>query len=648
MEYITVKDQKVKKITNDDKTVIANKIVSDYKTYDNARTSQLEQAVKLKKEIFFKNMVGTSKDKEKAWKSTMKLCKIFMYYQVLKAFIWKNVYSNTNSMFDVSGESFEADDNSNKQKTALVDILEKMKYSNTCDKIIDYSLTYGELISFVTWKKHSEEYRRPISFFDAVSDPVKIPKILEAKSKGQNFFIDERIDYDNPYISAVNPANFVYDTTQDENFETAPKIYRTWRTPYDIINNKYFEITKECKEYLLNLVKDEPNSSNLGNQDNENLSDKHDNGSTIEVLEHWGDLTLKDGTTLKNWYAVCVAGKFLVAFEKNPFVINPFTYGCYIKDPDTKRGISPLYSVYDISNTQEDYLRRTMNLQALTENPPILAGKGFFGDDPDDVELYPGKILEYDANMYQQVPVQPMEFNATVFSNDMEYIDGIMSEISGIFPNMAGQTENDRTTATEISTKVEGQLTRLKMIIDVINNYLILPDVEKVAKLKSNFTFGNETVFINNENQPEDVTITDEIRQGEYRYTYADRSATSERLNYADMIAQSIQMFLKAGLPANVEEVFLWYMEQKGVENPERFIINQNMIDPQVQQVLMQNPQLAPIIQEMQNRVQMAKQGQDLPDDIDTPTQQETPQNDQSEAMQNPSASLPGRNLLNE
>ena len=250
--------------------------------------------------------------------------------------------------------------------------------------------------------------------------------------------------------------------------------------------------------------------------------------------------------------------------------------------------------------------------------------------------------------MYQQVPVKPMEFNATVFSNDMEYIDGIMSEISGIFPNMAGQSENDRTTATEISTKVEGQLTRLKMIIDVINNYLILPDVEKVAKLKSNFTFGNETVFINNENQPEDVTITDEIRQGEYRYTYADRSATSERLNYADMIAQSIQMFLKAGLPANVEEVFLWYMEQKGVENPERFIINQNMIDPQVQQVLMQNPQLAPIIQEMQNRVQMAKQGQDLPDDIDTPTQQETPQNDQSEAMQNPSASLPGRNLLNE
>lgn len=647
MEYITVKDQKTKKLNEDDKLEITNKIVSDFKTYDDSRNIQIEQAKKLKKEIFFKNRINVSQDKKKSWKSSLKLRKIFMYNQILKAFIWKNVYSNTNSMFDVSGESIEADDNSNKQKTMLVDILEKMKYSNTCDKIIDYSLIYGELISFCTWKKKTEEYRRPITFFETISDPKKLPKILEAKKNGQNFYIDEKVIYDNPYISYVNPANFVFDSSQYDNFDNAPKIYKTWRTPYDIINNKYFEITKECKEYLLKLAKTEPDTADLSNQDNDELSEERDNGSTVEVLEHWGDITLKDGTTLKNWYAVCVAGKFLVAFEKNPFVINPFTFGCYIQDPDTKRGISPLFSVYDIADTQEDYLRRTMNMQALTENPPILAGKGFFGNDPDDVELYPGKIIEYDANMYTSVPVQPLEFNNNVFSNDMEYIDGIMSEISGIFPNMAGQSENDRTTATEISTKVEGQLTRLKMIIDVINNYLILPDVEKVAKLKSNFTFGNEKVFINNENVPEDVTITDEVRQGEYRYTYSDRSATSERLNYADMIAQSIQMFLKAGLPANVEEVFLWYMEQKGVENPERFIMNQNTIDPMVQQALLQNPQLAPVIQEMQNRVQASKQGEKLPEDSEVPEPVQTPQNDGSTALQNPSANLQGRNLLN-
>ena len=33
---------------------------------------------------------------EKQWKSIVKLHKIFMYSQILKAFIWKNIYANTN------------------------------------------------------------------------------------------------------------------------------------------------------------------------------------------------------------------------------------------------------------------------------------------------------------------------------------------------------------------------------------------------------------------------------------------------------------------------------------------------------------------------------------------------------------------------
>jgi hypothetical protein len=226
-----------------------------------------------------------------------------------------------------------------------------------------------------------------------------------------------------------------------------------------------------------------------------------------------------------------------------------------------------------------------------------------------------------------------------------------MSEVSGIFPNMAGASESDRTTATEVSTKVEGQLTRLKMSLDMINQNCILPIVKNIAKLKANFTFGDEQVFINNQNQPENVTITDQIRQAEYRYTYSDRSATSERFNYADMVAQAIQMFVKSGLPANLEEIFTWYMEQKGVENPERFIQNINVIDPQVQQALIQNPQLAPIIQMMTEQVQALKAGKKPPHDTNTQEDTETPlkspelpapEEDFAELKQ-----LPGRNLMN-
>ena len=71
------------------------------------------------------------------------MCKLFMFYQTFKAFIWKNTYSGINSMFDVSGESLESDNNSNKQKAMLVDIFEKMDYSHICDIVIDNALLYG-------------------------------------------------------------------------------------------------------------------------------------------------------------------------------------------------------------------------------------------------------------------------------------------------------------------------------------------------------------------------------------------------------------------------------------------------------------------------------------------------------------------------
>ena len=643
MEYIVQKTQKVKKLSQEDKDSLAKKIVDDFTTYDNGRASQLDKANKLMAEIFFKNVAKQETDKNKQWKSTLKMCKLFMYYQILKAFIWKNTYANTNSMFDVSGENLEADNNSNKQKTMLVDCLEKMEYAKTYDKIIDRSLIYGELISFTTWRKHTEEYRRPISFFDGIKEPSKMLKILAAKSKGEQFYIDERVDYDNPYIYDVDPANFVFDTTQDRDWDTCPKINRTWRTPDDIINNKYFEVSKEVADNLREMVKSGTSEKDLSNQRTVFTKDEHINGTTVEMLEHWGDLTMPDGTVLKNWYAVVVGGKHLVCFEKNPFVINPFTFGAYVIDPDTKRGLSPLYSILDISSTQEDLLRRTMNLQALSENPPVLAAKNFFGKDPDDIEVYPGKIIEYDPQLYTDAAVKPMEFNATVFASDMEYLDDLMSETSGVFPNMAGASESDRTTATEISTKVEGQLTRLKMLLDVINQYLILANVKIVAKLKANFTFGDEQVFVNNDNQPQNVIIDDSIRQADYRYTYADRSATSERFNFVDMVAQAVQMFVKSGLQLNINEFFTWFMEQKGVENPERFLQIEQFLSPEVQQALMNDQTLAPVIAEMEKRVAMAKEGKELPEDNveQLPVQEEEPQE-----LPDKLNSLPGRNLL--
>lgn len=645
MEFIIEKEQKEHKLSGNEKRVIAQKIVDDFETYDRARSEQLEKAKKVSSEIFFRNPIPEHKEKNKKWKSKVKMFKIFMYSQILKAFIWKNTYANNNSMFDVSGENLQADNDSNKEKVMLVDCMEKMEYSKALDKIIDKSLIYGELISFNTWRKKSEEYRRPISFFEGLQKPANLVKMLKAKAKGEEFYVDERVIYNNPYTYDVNPANFVFDASQYEDFDNCPKIYKTWKTPDYIINNKFFTVSKDIAEDLKNMVKDGANDSDLSNQENINEQDVHTNGTTVEMLEHWGDLTLKDGTVLKNWYAVVVAGKYLVQFEKNPLIINPFTFGAYILDENTKRGISPLYAIYELAMTQEELLRRTIDLQKLQENPPNFVGKGFFGPNVKDIEVYPGKLLEYDPQIYTTIPITPMKFDSNVFQIDLQYIDDLMSEISGIFPNMAGASESERTTATEISTKVEGQLTRLKMLLDIINQNLILASIKKIAKLKANFTFGDETVFVNNENKQENVTITDNIRQAEYRFTYADRSATSERFNYVDMVAQAVQMFIKAGLQVHKEEFFTWYMEQKGVENPERFLAGQ-MIPPEVQQIIMQNPIIAKIVADLQANMQ---QGQPLPqegeEEPQMPTTEQQP--DVGEELMANLGNLPGRHMMN-
>lgn len=559
---------------------IVEKVVSDYTRYDDARTTNLSQSNSLIDEIFFKKTMTDSTDKNENWKSKVRMCKCFMFYQTLKAFIWRNIYSNINNMFDVSGENHESDNNSNKQKAVLVDILEKMNFQKTCDTVIDNALLYGELISYTAWKKKTEEYRRPIEFFRNLfsSNIHKLASIMQAIKQGKNFWVDSRVVFDNPYIYPVCPEDLVFDSSLTDDWDSCPKIYRTFKTPDSIINNKFYSIDKETAENISKLLKNN-NSNNISNS-RKSLKSEVVNGSTVEVLEHWGDFKLSTGEVLHNWHVVVVARKYLILFKKNIGVINPFTYGAFITDPVTKRGISPIYSVLSLAKTQEEFLNKTINMQYLSENPPLLAPEGFFDDD--EIALYPGKIIEYGDNLTSTDAFKQLSFDTKIFLNDIEFVDSLMCEVSGIFPSMIGTQENISKTATEINTKTQGQLTRLSMMLDIISQYFIIPVIKNIASLSANFKMGREIVFVNKDNMSEEIVIDDSVRQAEYKYTYADRNVLNDKYNNADMIVQSVEKFSSL-IPLNVQEIFLWYFEQKGVENPERFLSPETQVQQDVQ-----------------------------------------------------------------
>ena len=101
-EYLIEEENNIKKLSQADENELVKKIVEDYKTFNDKRADNLQKSNNLIDEIFFKSKsINNSKDKNTNWKSKIKMCKLFMFYQTLKAFIWRNVYSNFNSMFDV-------------------------------------------------------------------------------------------------------------------------------------------------------------------------------------------------------------------------------------------------------------------------------------------------------------------------------------------------------------------------------------------------------------------------------------------------------------------------------------------------------------------------------------------------------------------
>ena len=569
-EYVIEQDQEVKTLSKDNESALIKKIVDNYSKYDETRKSNLDKSNEVIDEVFFKNNFKNISDKSERWKSKIKMCKCYMFYQTLKAFIWRNVYANVNSMFDVSGENHDSDNNSNKQKAVLVDMLEKMDYQKTCDKVIDNALLYGELISFTAWKKKYQEYRRPIDFFKTLfsKDFTKLPMIMKAAEDGKNYWVDTKKIYDNPYIYPISPTDLVFDVSQSDNWDNCPKIYRSFKTPEDIIGNKLYKISKSTAQAIQQLVS-RADETDIRSQKKDDLKDKTVNGATIEVLEHWGDLKLPSGEVLKNWHAVVVGRKYLVQFGKNEALINPFTYGAFVVDPETKRGISPLYCVIELAKTQEGFLNRTVDMQSLSENPPLLAPEGFFEDE--EIKLYPGKIIEYGDNLSSANAFKQLAFDNNVFLPDIEFIDTLMCEVSGIYPSMIGIQENSAKTATEINTKTQGQLTRLAMILDVINQDFILPNIRNIAKMAADFKQGEETVYVTGDNSQETIVIDDEVRQADYKYTYSDRNMINDKSVMADLVVQTASNFAQI-LPLDMAEIFIWYFEQKGVENPERFL----------------------------------------------------------------------------
>lgn len=525
--------------------VLMSNIVKKYDYYNDMRTSQRTDNRMISYAIYNASVPGVND-----WNCKIQLPEIYELAQTLKSHLVQNLYSHPEAMFDVSGSSFESQKFANKQKAMLVNTFEQMRIGDEMEKIIDSVVETGEVTLFVGWETKTKQIRRALTLKEQLENETDAA-----------FKVENKVIYDNAKIRFINYEDFVFDSNGADNWDSCPKIYRTYQTFDEIKSNpSNNKLNQEKLELLKGVVA--------------NKNKQKDNYSIpkIEVLEYWGDIELPTGEILKN-QLISVAGRsVIIRFEDNPFVINPFIHANIIENPTTGRGISPLRVALILNNISSTILNKQLDALALMMNPPYLAPKGCFKGSQD---VSPGKVIEYDSSLMTSIPT-PLSFDKAMTGWDfLSFFKTTTESATGIFKNMAGNIQSQERTATEINYSVNGQEARLNMILESINRKVIVPMVEKTAELISNFKIGRENILVNDRGKKIFVEIDDEIRNSDYVYRYGDRKATFERKSKIKELFDVLQSFLQIGEVSeriNWLECFKFALEQYGIENSNNFL----------------------------------------------------------------------------
>lgn len=543
-----------KKITPAQESLLVSDITNKYDRYDDLRASQITDNRIMRDAIYDSDI-----PKLNGWDNKISLPDIYELAQTLKSHISDNLYSHPEAMFDVSGTTPQSQEYANRQKAMLVNTFEQMKLEDEIEKVIDSIVETGECTLFVGWETKIKQTRRALSIQEQIENP-----------EHKTFVLEEKLIYDNAKVKHIKAEDFVFDKSDRDNWDRCAKIYRTYSTIDELSSDKSNNLLTEEK---LETLKEVVASKKTRN------SEKSVEENKVEILEFWGDIELEDGTLLKNWLVVVGARREIIRFEPNPFVINPFIHANIIESPVTGRGISPLRVALILNNISSTILNKQIDALALMMNPPYLAPKGCFNGEQ---EVKPGKIIEYDSALMPNQPI-PLSFDKAMVGWDfLNYFKTTIESATGIFKNMAGNTQSTARTATELNYSANGQEARLNMLLDAINRKVIVPMVEKTAEIIANFKFGNEVIGINDRGRTTFLTIDDKIRSGSYIYRYGDRKATFERKTRLKELFEVVKSFAEVpDVSQNVDwmECFKFALEQYGIENSNHFLKQQETVD---------------------------------------------------------------------
>jgi hypothetical protein len=588
-----------KELSAEDRDKFARKLASNFTKWDEDRATQITTAREIMEETYLNQSKKVKKGFE--WKSDVKLNALYNIKRARKAVIWREIWSNASQMFDVRGTNEETEKNAKLQKAAIVDSLEKMDVGAQFDAGIDNLFDIGEIIFKTDWVRKTKTVKRQRKDVGFVFQNI-IRSMTGAGYVSAPLTDVEIPLYENARVESISPFMFVFDHSKfklknKDTWDSCIKIYKRFETLNDIKANKAYTITDE---QIAQLQQEKENKS-AENKELVDMRELDEYGEEYSVLYAHGDFKI-NGKTYKNYIAEVLAGKFLIRFEENPLYINPFILCALEYDPLTKRGISPLKSVYGMCKEAERLTNTAFDVQQLMANPPCWCQEDLLNDDntkaDGTIPLAPGKFLKIE-NGYSGTLPQRVEISSNGIADLLGLLDQKISDLSSVSSVMYGNIESSKRTATELSLADKGSSSQTGKELDTIYQDLTIPMVKNVAELLAMFKTGTDYVYAEEKGKNTEYQITDEIRGAEYNYIYEDRNAIHDR---KAKFQELYQLFQSVGQNPELFRMINWKetittgVEMIGFDNTTKFFNE----DTPAQQFSEQLKQIPP---EMQGQV---------------------------------------------
>lgn len=498
------------------------------------------------------------------------------------------------------------------QKKALEQALYRMKADVQLEKCFrNGDLFWGEKISQVGWKQRT----------------------LVQKLYGNK---ENKVDYDNADIQAIDPLAFVFDTVKyvkddDDVFKSIIKIHKRFETIESIINRKFtnkegkqvnlYNLTSENIQELKNM-EDTTSDTTEPQADDQKIQEVKVGDAYATYFAH-GDFKI-DGVEYKNYIAEVFAEKFLIRFEPNPIYICPFIIQMDEQDPDTKRGIARMKTIYDACVMRQVYINLKQQKDFLNGNPPTMMTSEMKKEliKPGETSYLwkPGAIIELDDLSPEKVSMlKPFTFDTKGDVDNITFITNEISDNGAVNANAMGNTTSGSVKATDLQLAKQGQDIRTQQTLDSIYKFTI-KNIEAVAQILALFKSGVEVFKVKNKNVEEMIAITDIIRQGQYEYRYEDRNALMNRhakLEQAIQLIEKLSNVPEMAQKFDYEECFKTGMASIEYDNPEKFLKTATTIEgvmaefqrlqPEEQQQIMMM-----LLQQAQQSVQRVNQDQSV------------------------------------